>query len=202
MRKWADWLLEQPIVYRTWQAPFADAKFRPVDQHMGRGPAGRVLDVGCGPGTNAGRFRDSDYTGLDINEEYLARARARYQGRFVQADLMTADLSSLGRFDLILINSFLHHLPDVSVEKVLSQLTGLLHPDGRIHILELVLPERPSMARLMARLDRGLYPRSVAEWQARFERHFDRVVIEPYLLGWKLWSMVYFQGKGRTCGSR
>ena len=32
MRKLADWLMEQPLLYRIWQAPFAEEKFSPVRQ--------------------------------------------------------------------------------------------------------------------------------------------------------------------------
>ena len=68
-------------------------------------PGGIALDVGCGPGTNAPRFAGADYVGVDVNEGYLAIARAKYPGRFIQADLQTAELSSLGTFDTILVNA-------------------------------------------------------------------------------------------------
>ena len=47
-------------------------------------PADIVLDVACGPGTNAPHFRHCDYLGLDINPEYTRRATARYGMRFVR----------------------------------------------------------------------------------------------------------------------
>jgi SAM-dependent methyltransferase len=194
--------MEQPWVYLLWQAPFAKKKFSPVHRHLDRLPVRRVLDVGCGPGTNASRFQQAEYVGIDINEKYLEVGRARHTGQFVQADLSTADLSHLGRFDTILVNSFLHHLPDDALDNVLQRLVVLLEPGGRVHILELVLPEKMNLARLMARLDRGRYPRSIESWQTRFERHFEPVVLEQYVLGRWLWAMVYFQGGARTCGSQ
>lgn len=200
MRVLIDRVMEQPWVYRLWQAPFAERKFAPVQRALSGRTVRRVLDVGCGPGTNASRFTGAEYVGVDINEKYLAVGRSRHAGQFLQADLATADLSHLGRFDVILVNSFLHHLPDRAVDDVLGRIAGLLEPDGRVHILELVLPEQPSLATLMARLDRGRHARTLAAWQARFERHFEPVVMEPYMLGGWLWAMVYFQG-GPTCGS-
>jgi SAM-dependent methyltransferase len=154
----------------------------------------RVLDVGCGPGTNAPRFSGAEYVGVDINEEYLAIARSKYAGRFVQADLAVADLTSFGAFDVILVNSFLHHLPDGAVTRLLGQLARLLEPDGRIHILELVLPRQASLEKIMARLDRGRFARPLPAWQTLFSAHFDTAVIEPYTVA-GLWAMVYFQGK-------
>lgn len=38
---------------------------------------------------------------------------------------------------------------------MLSELKTLLAQDGYIHILDLVLPENPSIARMLARCDRG-----------------------------------------------
>jgi SAM-dependent methyltransferase len=195
-------LLEHPWVYATWQAPFASEKFAPVERSLeGRAP-GRVLDVGCGPGTNAQRFAGADYVGVDINGDYLTVARSKYRGRFVQADLEHADLSSLGQFDLILVNSFLHHLPDPAVHRILGQLESLLDPNGRVHILELVLPEHLSVARVMARLDRGRYARPLDAWRALFAAHFEPLSVEPYLLGKRLWAMLYFQGRARRCVCR
>src|SRR5258706_15123452 len=143
-------LLEHPAIYSAWQAPFVAQKFAPVERQIRYDTIRKVLDVGCGPGTNARRFEGADYVGIDINEHYLAIARSKHRGRFIQADLMTADLSEFGRFDTILVNSFLHHLPDASVERILTQLTGLLDPTGKVHILELVLPQKKSLAWLMA----------------------------------------------------
>jgi SAM-dependent methyltransferase len=202
IRRFIERMLAHPRVYAAWQAPFVAQKFAPVERHIKDRDVRRVLDVGCGPATNAPRFAGADYVGVDINEHYLTIARKKHPGRFVQADLRTADLSSLGTFDTILVNSFLHHLPDEAVGRILRQLQRLLEPDGRVHLLELVLPERRSLARLMARLDRGRYARPLASWRDLFVAHFDPMVFEPYSLGGGLWAMLYFQGGGKSCGSR
>lgn len=193
-----DRLLEHAGVYRAWQAPFAAQKFAPVERWLRRHAIRRVLDVGCGAGTNAGRFDAVDYVGIDINERYLQSARARFRGRFIHADLTTADLSSLGTFDMVLINSFLHHLADAEVEQILVQVAGLLIADGRIHILELVVPERKSLAWVMARLDRGRYARPLARWRELLGAAFEPDAIEPYFIGGRLWSMVHFQGRRKS----
>ncbi len=192
-----DRLMEHPAVYAAWQAPFAAQKFAPVERRLREREIGRILDVGCGTGNNAGRFEGSDYVGLDINERYLRMARARYSGLFVQADLTAADLSSLGTFDTILVNSFLHHVSDEDVQQILKRLTAVLSPDGRVHILELVLPPRLSPARVMAKLDRGRYARSIERWLELFGAAFEPVITEPYTFAKGFWAMIYFQGRGR-----
>jgi SAM-dependent methyltransferase len=199
MTRFVQRLLEHPWVYATWQAPFASQKFAPVERGLeGRAPR-RVLDVGCGPGINARRFAGADYVGVDINDDYLAIARSKYRGRFVQADLEHADLSSLGQFDMILINSFLHHVPDPAVHRILGQLEALLEAGGRVHILELVRPAHLSLARVMARLDRGRYARPLEAWRELFASHFEPLSVETYFLGKRLWAMLYFQGRARRC---
>ncbi len=187
-------ILEHPTIYSQWQDPFVERKFAPVERRLTDANIRRVLDVGCGPGTNARRFESAAYVGIDINESYLAVARSKYSGQFIQADLATADLSHLGVFDAVLVNSFLHHLADPAVDRLLGQLAMLLEPGGRVHILELVRPDRLSLPSMMASLDRGRYARTLSAWKALFERHFDSVVLEPYTFGLGLWAMVYFQG--------
>jgi SAM-dependent methyltransferase len=202
MNRLIERFLEHPAVYAVWQAPFVSQKFAPVERHLAHRDIRRILDVGCGPGTNAPRFAGADYVGVDINERYLAIARAKYRGQFIQADLRTAELSSLGTFDTILVNSVLHHLPDDAVTRILVQLHNRLGPDGRVHILELVLPDRRSLARMMARLDRGRYARRLAAWRELFDARFEPVSVEPYEFAGSLWAMVYYEGKARWCVSR
>lgn len=193
-----DLLLERSVVYRGWQAPFAARKFAPVLRHNDLARARRVLDVGCGPGTNAPMFAASPYyLGVDVNPKYVADARLRHGREFVVADASELDGRLTGSFDFILVNSLLHHLSDEHVNRTLAGLRTFLSDDGHVHILDLVRPGDLGIARLLARADRGRYPRPLAEWQAIFESFFAPVVVEPYtfgVAGVHLWRMVYFKG--------
>jgi SAM-dependent methyltransferase len=194
-------LLERTFVYRMWQAPFAEQKFAPVLAHNNLRRVRRVLDVACGPGTNTHHFADSDYLGIDLNERYIQHARARFRRDFLVADICTYRVSSAERFDFILINSFLHHLDDSDVANILSHLRTLLTEDGHIHILELVMPRSPSIARWLARCDRGKHARPIEEWQQLCGGFFEPSIVEPYMLGYlgaTLWNMIYFKGKARA----
>ena len=92
-------IMENTLVYRLWQAPFAEKKFAPVLAHNDLRTARRVLDVGCGPGTNSHHFEQSEYLGIDLNERYIDYARRRWRRNFLVADV--TKYSVVGeRFDL------------------------------------------------------------------------------------------------------
>jgi SAM-dependent methyltransferase len=198
--KLTDALLERTIIYRVWQAPFSERKFEPIRRHNDLARVRRVLDVGCGPGTNANHFRGAEYLGIDINPDYVRSARERFRRDFRVADVRTYKVDPDERFDFVLVNSFLHHIDSAEVDRILSQVRGLLTEDGHVHILELVLPGERSVARRLAEWDRGDHPRPIAEWEGLFGAHFEPVVVEPYPLGLPsvpLWHMVYFKGRRR-----
>jgi SAM-dependent methyltransferase len=193
-------IMEHTAAYSLWQAPFAEKKFAPILAHNDLRQVRRVLDVGCGPGTNTPHFAHSYYLGIDYNLRYLEHARRRYGRDFLAADITRPALAPAARFDFILINSFLHHVDTPSVRQLLSQLSTLLTEDGRVHILDLVLPARRSTARLLARLDRGDFPRPIEDWKQIFSETFETEIFEPYPLtglGATLWEMVYFKGRGK-----
>jgi SAM-dependent methyltransferase len=193
-------VMESPLAYRLWQAPAARSKFDPILRHNDLAAVSRVLDVGCGPGTNAPWFDSCKYLGLDVNPAYVEAARRRYGRDFQVADVCAYEADPGERFDFILINSVLHHIDDLHTRRILQQLAGQLTPDGHIHILDLVLPHERSVARTLALNDRGDWPRPLDEWRRLFSEFYEPVVCEPYglrALGVTLWNMVYFKGRAR-----
>jgi len=193
-------VLEYPWVYRLWQAPFLNQKLGPLLAHNDLRGARRVLDVGCGPGTNAPLFNGVSYLGLDLNPKYIENAQRRHKGEFVVADVTNYQAEPGSRFDFILVNSILHHIDAPGTERVLEHLKTLLTPDGHVHLLELVMPGKGAIPRSLTRWDRGKFPRPDAEWRELFSRHFEPVVIESYpltALGVTLWHMIYLKGRSR-----
>jgi SAM-dependent methyltransferase len=193
-------IMENVTAYRLWQAPFAEKKLMPLLRRPDLAAARRVLDVGCGPGTNVRHFDAASYLGIDLNPAYVSYARRRFGREFVAADVRTYAPPSGQRFDFILVNSLLHHIDDAGTRQILARLGSLLTDDGCVHILDLILPEGPGLARLLASADRGNYPRELETWKGIFGEYFDPVVVEPYPLGAfgiTLWNMLYFKGRRR-----
>ena len=192
----------QPWVYRLWMAPFADKKFAPIVAQNDMTRVRRVLDVGCGPGTNSSFFSAYDYLGIDLNPQYIRDAEKRYgnnsgRRRFLAQDAARFVAAPDERFDFVLINSFLHHIDDTTVRSILANIGNLLTEEGHVHILDLVLPETASVPRFLARSDRGDYPRPLERWYEIFSECFQPLHFEPYdvsAFGVPLWKMVYFKG--------
>ena len=79
--------------------------------------SGRVLDVACGVGTNALYLpEDSEYVGIDISPEMLARAARRLDDRPRETTLHEMDAQDLA-------------FPDDSFETVISSLSTCTFPD-------------------------------------------------------------------------
>lgn len=190
-------LLDHPVAYRIWQGPFAAQKLVPLQRRLGRGPYGRVLDVACGPGINTATFKGPGYKGIDLNPRYIARAIEKHGPLFEVADATTFRGAAGTQYDIVLINSFLHHLDDTQVRTVLDHVRTLLAPGGTIQIMELVRPEQGIFTRMFAELDRGKFARSVEAWRSLIGASLQITHSEPYFLGapgLDLWAMLYVEG--------
>jgi len=201
-----DFIMRQPLIYRLWMAPFAEQKFAPIAARNNMNDIRRVLDVACGPGTNAPHFSNADYLGIDLNPQYVQDAERRYgnhsgRRRFQRQDAATYVAPPHERFDFILVNSFLHHVDDSTAKGVLANLSRLLTEDGGVHIIDLILPHSLSVPRIVARCDRGKYPRPVEHWRAMFCEFFEIEQFVPFdvgAFGLPLWKLVYFKGRSRV----
>ena len=189
-------IFEHTAAYRLSQALFAEQKLRPLLESPDFAEARRVLDVACGPGTNTPHFAGKEYLGLDVNPRYIAYARRRFGRSFEVADVTSWQPPPGMRFDLVLANSFFHHVDDRSARAILARLSTLVATDGHLHVLDLILPARPSLALLLARLDRGRFARPRESWESLVAESFAPLAVEVFPLvvsGITLWEMIYFR---------
>jgi trans-aconitate 2-methyltransferase len=113
---------------------FADERTRPAAELLARVPlatAGRVTDLGCGPGNSTAllraRFPGATLVGVDSSGEMLARARRELpDATFVHGDVggYVAEVPQ----DLLFANAVLHWLP--AHERLVPALFGQLRPGG------------------------------------------------------------------------
>ena len=163
-------LLSNPLVYRLHAAGVDRPKLDAIRKFRSDYSGLKVLDLGCGPGNTAHIFFGSDYTGVDINEKYISVARRKHPGlNFTVGDVNRAEWGT--GFDIILINSLLHHLDDNEASKILGKAVAALKETGKVIIQEPLVPGKDEWCyRLMMKLDRGNYFRSLTGWKSLLEQ--------------------------------
>lgn len=157
---------------------------------------GRLLDVGCGPGTNAALLHGWNYLGVDLNPKYIETAHQRYpEKRFAVAD--ATQLNVEGTFDVVLINSLMHHLDDAGCLNLLLSLHALLADSGFIVIQEPLVPETGKrIQNFLMDQDRGDHFRRLDHWRELFargglavtEEEFYKMKLAGIVVGWQMYS--------------
>ena len=94
----------------------------------------RVLEIGCGLGTDGAEFAQAgaDYTGVDLTEAATNLARLRFElfglrGQFRQADAENLDFPD-NFFDTVYSHGVLHHTPDT--RRAINEARRVLRPGG------------------------------------------------------------------------
>lgn len=140
-------------------------------------PAGArsALDVGCGDGFLAARLAESvpEVVALDRDEGVLERARNRFPD--ARVEWRCADILELapagGRFDAVLSNATLHHLPDA--RRALEHLRSLVEPGGVLGIVTFVRPRVRDLPWVAgAWIARGLAIRVRGKWEHTAPTHW------------------------------
>ena len=101
----------------------------------------RVLDVGCGTGEGIARlatlFPTAHFTGIDVEESHLERARHKnaHLGdacRIQRGDAMELSFDD-AQFDLVVCRHVVQAVPDA--RRVLGEILRVLRPGGRLHVI-------------------------------------------------------------------
>jgi ubiquinone/menaquinone biosynthesis C-methylase UbiE len=192
-----DSLLENPLVYGLWSKPLDTQKHDALRQVLPHREGLRVLDVGCGPATNTGWFDADGYFGIDYNPAYIEQASRRFPERsFAVQDAAALDVGGR-QFDLVLVNSLLHHLTDDQGKSMLAALAPALAPNGFVILNEPLIPPRGSwFKQFMMKGDRGAFFRSHTQYLDLFAPAYTVAAEHAYemrLLGLAGWSMMIFK---------
>jgi SAM-dependent methyltransferase len=124
-------LVEAHRFTKEWHIPFA------ADFAGARGL--KVLEVGCGLGTDGAQFAEAgaDYTGVDLTEAAVELARKRFELFDLPGQFQTADAENLPfpdeSFDLVYSHGVLHHTPETG--KAIQEIHRVLRPGGRAVVM-------------------------------------------------------------------
>jgi SAM-dependent methyltransferase len=99
----------------------------------------RVLEIGCGLGTDGAQFAraGADYTGVDLTDAAVDLARKHFAQLGLSGEFRTADAENLDfadeSFDLVYSHGVLHHTPDTA--RAVSEIHRVLKPGGRAVVM-------------------------------------------------------------------
>ncbi len=123
-------------------------------------------------------LHDVEYTGLDLDEAYIAEARARFgdRGVFRLGPIGDETVPERDHFDLVLAMGVLHHLDDETVRSFFRIARRALKPGGRVVTIDpcFVEGQHPLARRLIA-MDRGEHVRQLDSWAPLVEPVFPDV---------------------------
>jgi len=99
----------------------------------------RVLEIGCGLGTDGAQFAKAGayYTGIDLTEAAIELARTRFECSGLAGEFHVADAENLDfaddSFDLVYSHGVLHHTPDTA--RAVREIHRVLKPGGRAIVM-------------------------------------------------------------------
>lgn len=172
-------ILESPCLYLSFQRLVGGVRAREASLHILAARTGeRILDVGCGPAYYLSQLPSVEYHGFDTDQRYIDHARSQFaeRGTF-HCELFTEKhVEHLGKFDGVLLMGLLHHLDDLSANRLLGLISKSLVPGGRVVALDTVVHDRQSrFSRWLAQNDRGKHVRRPEAFQALGKQWFSSV---------------------------
>jgi SAM-dependent methyltransferase len=99
----------------------------------------RVLEIGCGLGTDGAGFARAGaiYTGVDLTEAAVGLARRRFELEGLAGEFRVADAERLDfadeSFDLVYSHGVLHHTPETA--RAVREIRRVLVPGGRAVVM-------------------------------------------------------------------
>jgi SAM-dependent methyltransferase len=177
-------ILEYPPLYNFFQRLVGADKARRhlIEQIIAPLAPARVLEVGCGPGTNCAWIPcDIEYVGCDLSESYIAYAKQRYGDR---AQFFAAPVGQLAQLELkpfraVIALNLLHHLDDNEVLTLCDEVIPLLESGGTFVTADpCIVPGQSFLERFVTSCDRGRYVRFPDQYRQLFATRFPTVAME------------------------
>ena len=118
---------------------YAEEYHIPEEAEFDSHPGERVLEIGCGLGTDGRRFAQggANYVGCDLSLRSLELARKGFEAYGLPGQFVSVDGENLpfedGSFDVVYSHGVLHHIPDT--QRAIDEVRRVLRKDGKAIIM-------------------------------------------------------------------
>lgn len=173
-------ILSHPTIYTTYQKIVGGYRARKlfVENNVNAKVGQKILDIGCGPGDILDFLPNVDYTGLDLDANYIEQAKKKYgkRGRFICAGVDDLDFNTTSKFDIVIAAGVLHHLDDKQCFNLFSIAKKALKLNGRFISFDGVyIPNQNKIAKYFLQKDRGQFIRTQSEYEKLTKSMFSSV---------------------------
>jgi ubiquinone/menaquinone biosynthesis C-methylase UbiE len=126
----------------------------------------KIIDIACGVGTFS-TLISGEYTGVDINSNFIDFAKRKYKKNFFVADATNLKTFDDKSFDKALIIDCIHHLSDDKVKKILQEAC-------RVTKNKILIVEAPKEFnwKFFIRMDKGTNFRTTKKLHELVSRYF------------------------------
>ena len=185
----------ETFVYKNFIVPLQGKHtFDFVSEHYQKGD--RVLDFGCGIGSNSKLFDPGDYVGVEVDESRVESARMKYpESQFEKIPFISSENDKIpfedNSFDIVFISLCFHHIDFSTCKLLLKEFKRILNQDGKIIGIEpCILPNKYFSNVFMNVIDAGDYILSIEEYKKMYSsesydvKHIN--IVTTY--GYHLWQ--------------
>ena len=126
----------ETFVYKNLVVPLQGKQtFKFVDYYYNKGD--KVLDFGCGIGSNSKLFHHDDYIGVEIDESRVLSSRLKYpKSKFEKIPFISTSDDKIpfedNSFDLVFISLCLHHIDSDTCKLLFKEFSRVLRGSGKI----------------------------------------------------------------------
>jgi len=150
-------------------------------------PRYSVLDFGCSVGNTTGAFLDFDYLGYDIDSKAIQYAKRKWKNsptvKFECGNILDGKIKA-NSLDFVLFAGTGHHINDEEIILIFNELIRILKPNGELWFFDILKPDSqsPLMVRILAKIDRGKYIRTMEQYKRILESLSDIRITESKII--------------------
>jgi len=185
----------ETFVYKNLVVPLQGKEtFKFVDDHYNKGH--KVLDFGCGIGSNSKLFHHDDYIGVEVDESRVLSSRLKYpKSKFEKIPFISTSNDKIpfedNSFDLVFISLCLHHIDSDTCKLLFKEFSRMLNDNGKIIGIEpCIISEKYFSNIFMNIIDAGDYILSIEEYKRIYSSEAFQVkdinIVKTF--GYHLWQ--------------